>query len=447
MSSDEMAFRDTEQELHSLALGTIHFDRVANVVTERIAELLRARVLVLDDRGVAIAHSAQYGNADSTLSFKESSELQVLSAGYNSSHSRHSYHQNSLKSRPYFRIPIHYDGRSGEVIITESEEGEAISPRLAQMLVEMIVNQMAVVAQLPNQNELKNKFIHDLLCGAIADEADILRQGQILGMDFTRPRAVILIDGSDYILTSAHSQQLEVGIAHQRAQHIINSIVSFFHLPNDTICANIGDGEFAVLKASSTQDLVPWANCEGRPNQSNPSWANLAALKRASKALLTRLRCDTNASISIGIGRHHPGIQGLANSYQDARAALCLGRRLQGPNQVYCLDKLGIAAFVGISDESTKIELAKHLLSPLDQESDLLETLDTFFVENCCPSSTAKQLSIHRNTLSYRLDKITSLTGLDPRRFDEAMQIRLALLLRSLRGDSTQLYKYPMAQP
>lgn len=34
---------------------------------------------------------------------------------------------------------------------------------------------------------------------------------------------------------------------------------------------------------------------------------------------------------------------------------------------------------VVISDESTKIELAKHLLSPLDQEPDLLETLNTFF--------------------------------------------------------------------
>ena len=52
------------------------------------------------------------------------------------------------------------------------------------------------------------------------------------------------------------------------------------------------------------------------------------------------------------------------------------------------------------------------------------------------PSLAATELSIHRNTLSYRLDKIASLTGLDPRRFDDAVQIRLALLLRSLRNDS-----------
>ncbi|HEY9662956.1 MAG TPA: helix-turn-helix domain-containing protein, partial [Allocoleopsis sp.] len=130
------------------------------------------------------------------------------------------------------------------------------------------------------------------------------------------------------------------------------------------------------------------------------------------------------------------GLQGLAKSYEDARVALSLGSRLLGCNRVHCLAELGIAAFVGVADETTKIDLAKYLLSPLDQDPELLSTLDVFFAENCCPSSTAKKLSIHRNTLSYRLDKITSLTGLEPRKFDDAVQMRLSLLLRSLKSTS-----------
>lgn len=382
---------------------TRQFERVAHFVTERIAELLCTQVLVVDETGVAIASA----NCDQENLHLSNSEFRL-------------------------RVPICYNGHSGEVMIASSQQGETISPRFAQMLVEMLVNQTTVVA-LPDQHELKNKFIHDLLCGATLAQADTMRQGQLLGMDFTRPRAVILIDAAEYILAAEHIASLnkETWIW-QRAQFIINSIVSFFHLPNDTICAYIGDGEVAVLKASSTQDLDMWANLEDSPSQSIPSWANLSALKRAGAALLTRLRCDTKVAISIGIGRHHPGIQGLAKSYQDARAALLLGRRFHGTNQVHCLDELGIAAFVGIADESTKIDLAKHLLSPLDQETDLLTTLDVFFKENCYVSATANRLSIHRNTLSYRLDKISWLTGLDPRRFDDAMQIRLALLLRCL---------------
>ena len=414
-----------------MAIVARQFEQVANFVTERIAELLCAQVLVVDERGVAIAQSTPFAQEENFPQWCRGTDLQECNLKSKIQNPK-SEIQNP-KSKIDLRVPIHCNGRSGEVVIAASEQGETISARLAQMLVEMLVNQTAVIAQLPTQNELKNKFIHDLLCGSTLAEADILRQGQLLGMDFTRPRAVILIDAADYILEPKQivSVDAETWIW-QRAQSAIDSIVRFFHLPNDTICAYIGDGEVAVLKASSTQDLIAWAERENSPSQSNPSWANLKALKRAGAALLTRLRCDTKATISIGIGRYHPGIQGLAQSYQDARAALRLGRRFHGTNQVHCLDELGIAAFVGIADESTKIDLAKHLLSPLDREKDLFATLDTFFKENCCPSKSASRLSIHRNTLSYRLDKITWLTGLDPRRFDEAMQIRLALLLRCL---------------
>jgi carbohydrate diacid regulator len=210
--------------------------------------------------------------------------------------------------------------------------------------------------------------------------------------------------------------------------------VSFFHLPDDTICTDLGGGELVVLKASNTRNLGRWAEAENNTDSLNALWTNLTALKRAGDALLVRLRDDTGVAISIGIGRYHSGVLGLAKSYQDARMALSLGHRFNGRDRVYCLDRLGIAAFIGVADEQTKIELATHLLSPLDCETELLTTVEAFFAHNCSPSATVKQLLIHRNTLNYRLDKLASLIGLDPRCFDEAVQIRLALLLRKLQS-------------
>lgn len=81
----------------------------------------------------------------------------------------------------------------------------------------------------------------------------------------------------------------------------------------------------------------------------------------------------------------------------------------------------------------------------LDRDPELLKTLSVFFAHDLSPGETAAALAIHRNTLRYRLDKITSLTGLDPRRFDDAVQIRAALLLRSL-GVRTQPSE-PAPQP
>ncbi|CAA9567790.1 MAG: Sugar diacid utilization regulator SdaR [uncultured Thermomicrobiales bacterium] len=326
----------------------------------------------------------------------------------------------------YLRVPLRLDTRAGEVIVARPQHDEGLSPRLAQIIVDLVISQTISINRPPSRHALKNAFVRELLQGLIADEATILRQAKLLELDLVPPRAVILIDAAGFILTP---EGVEDG---RRTQLLINSIVSFFTLPNDTICAYLGDGEVAVLKASNTRNLATWAANGLRQEGGTSSWADLGALRRASEALLARLRLDTGAAVSIGIGRHHPGLGGLAHSYQDARAALSLGRCIQGPNGVHGLDRLGVAAFVGLGDEATKVELAQHLLSPLDHEPELLDTLDAFFAENCCPSTAARRLAIHRNTLGYRLDKIASLSGLDPRRFDEALQIRLALVLRAL---------------
>jgi carbohydrate diacid regulator len=281
-----------------------------------------------------------------------------------------------------------------------------------------------------DQQLYKNKIITDLLQGRISDEGTVLQQASILGIDFSPPRAVILIDAADYIFALNQGFGLSYNPL-SRSQTIIDSIVTFFNLPDDTICADLGSGQLAVLKASDSKNLDPWAVAAVPPaEKGSSSWTNLDALKRAGNALLLRLRQETGTALSVGIGRYHPGLLGLSRSYQDARVALRLGRQFNGQNRVYCLDDLGIAAFACVADERTKVELALHLLSPLDNEPELIHTLRVFFSENCALVATAKHLCIHRNTLTYRLEKIASLTGLDPRRFDEAVQIRLALLLQ-----------------
>jgi len=384
-------------------LPPTNFDRVACAISSRAAELFQAHVRVIDERGMVVACSPPIDDG--------------------------AMEEEAVEARASIRVPLRLETRAGEVVLVPRSDDEPIPPRLAQALVDLVVGEVAMADRLPSQSELKNRFIYDLLRGEGGDHGVILRDARLLGMDLSPPRAVILIDAADYI--SGGSDRFPDDPS-RRAQQVIRSVVGFFHLPNDTICAWNGDTEIAVLKASDTKNLETWVDRDGDPEPPGASWANLAALKRAARALLARLRHDTGTDIALGIGRYHPGIGGLARSYSDARAALTLGRRFDGQNRVHCLDGLGIAAFVGLSDEETKVGLARHLLGPLDHEPDLLQTLETFFDEDCSLSATAGRLSIHRNTLGYRFDKVQTLTGLDPRRFDDAVQVRLALVLRSL---------------
>lgn len=389
------------------------FVQIARNVADKISSLLNAPVFVLDGAGIIITSSYSH---DVNHPFQ--------------------WDETPASLTNFLRLPLRYQAEAGEVVIGELVEQYVVSPRIAQALVELVIDQTTNEQnQGISDQERKNQFLHDLLHGWIKDEAIAIHHANQFAIDLTPPRAVILINATAFVLaTDPQGREILAEEQQHRTKTIIRSVVNFFHLPNDAICGDLGHGEICILKASDTKNLGTWAQTEPDAKTPSSSWANLAALRRAADALLLQLRQETATAIDIGIGRYHPGIAGLARSYDDARAAISLGMRFRGYNRVHCLGELGVAAFVGVADEETKVDLAKFLLSPLDHERELFTTLDVFFSENCCPSSTAKRLSIHRNTLSYRLDKIFSLTGLEPRKFDDAVQMRLCLLLRSLQS-------------
>ena len=71
----------------------------------------------------------------------------------------------------------------------------------------------------------------------------------------------------------------------------------------------------------------------------------------------------------------------------------------------------------------------KEEMTEFDQE--ILTTINTFFENNLNVSETARQLFVHRNTLVYRIEKLQKSTGLDIRTFDDAMTLKIALMVNA----------------
>jgi hypothetical protein len=90
------------------------------------------------------------------------------------------------------------------------------------------------------------------------------------------------------------------------------------------------------------------------------------------------------------------------------------------------------AASLDASTVSAIREKLAALVPALSLSAEQLETLETFFAQQLNVSETARQLFLHRNTLLYRLDKLTEQTGLDPRRFNDAVLLQLSLLFRQM---------------
>lgn len=87
--------------------------------------------------------------------------------------------------------------------------------------------------------------------------------------------------------------------------------------------------------------------------------------------------------------------------------------------------------FAGMS-HAAREDVTSPVIGPLANSAygpELIRTLEQYLADNLNVSQAAKHLYLHRNTLLYRLAKIRSLTGLDPRNFEQALELKLALLL------------------
>ena len=95
---------------------------------------------------------------------------------------------------------------------------------------------------------------------------------------------------------------------------------------------------------------------------------------------------------------------------------------------------LGIGGMIGdLSDAACERFLnecfGSKLHSRLSEEE--LQMVNRFFEKDLNISETARELYLHRNTLVYHLEKLQKKTGLDIRHFDDAMRLKLALMIES----------------
>ena len=62
----------------------------------------------------------------------------------------------------------------------------------------------------------------------------------------------------------------------------------------------------------------------------------------------------------------------------------------------------------------------------------MIATAEEFLEANLNVSETSRKIYLHRNTLMYRLDKIEKATGLNVRKFSDAVTFRLITILSRL---------------
>jgi sugar diacid utilization regulator len=137
------------------------------------------------------------------------------------------------------------------------------------------------------------------------------------------------------------------------------------------------------------------------------------------------------------VGRGYPGAYGIARSYEEAREGLTMASRMQIDTPVVETSDLLVYRVLA-RDQPALMDLVQSLLSPLAQTRGgarpLLDTMAAYFDSGCVATKTASNLHLSVRAVTYRLNRVRTVTGLDPTDPAHRFTLQAAVLGAKLLG-------------
>jgi PucR family transcriptional regulator, purine catabolism regulatory protein len=205
-------------------------------------------------------------------------------------------------------------------------------------------------------------------------------------------------------------------------EDIHNKLEDFFYQSRNELNVLCGFGKFGELFF-----LIPVA----KPNKTTDPY-KLARTKTA--ALKDSLEKHfPNMTFSLGVGKYHPKLRGLKQSFQEAVNALKLGTQVFGYGKVTLFNDLGVYRI--LNNPAILPELTGYLqdyLVPLleydrQNKSELVKTLKVFLESDRSNRKCAQQMYVHHNTIRYRLEQIEQVCHLNFNKTEDLLILELAL--------------------
>jgi hypothetical protein len=137
--------------------------------------------------------------------------------------------------------------------------------------------------------------------------------------------------------------------------------------------------------------------------------------------------------VVVGLGEIVPQLTDADTSCRQALDALDIALRTGRSRQVVAYDDVLLDLLLA-RDRTLTDRLVRKSLEPLLDQPSLLQTLRAYLDNDLSTPETAKALSVHQNTIAYRLRRIRELTGRDLRHIEDVLLLRLALRAHDLRS-------------
>ncbi len=139
---------------------------------------------------------------------------------------------------------------------------------------------------------------------------------------------------------------------------------------------------------------------------------------------------------SMGAGCEAESFSKIATSYSQAVTAVRLSGVFHSAGEVHSYREFLLVTMLSdVPEARLKEYMAQFGISNVAEvfsDPEMADTAEEFLKNNLNLSETSRSMFVHRNTLTYRLDKIRRITGLNLRNFSDAVTFRVISILNKL---------------
>lgn len=241
----------------------------------------------------------------------------------------------------------------------------------------------------------RNNFFQNLIMDNML-LVDVYNKAKKLHIEISVPRCVYLIDAG-----------AEMG-------NVANELLkNIFASQNGDYITAVDENNIVLIKAFE-------------------SGADHEEMMQIAHTITDMINTELMINVRVGIGTVVDELKNVSKSYKEAKMALEVGKIFYTESSINAYTTLGIGRLIyqlPVSLCRMFIEeiFGDHIPEELDEET--LHTVNKFFENNLNVSETSRQLFLHRNTLVYRIEKLQKSIGLDIRAFDDAMTLKIALMV------------------
>lgn len=350
---------------------------IADAIVKETSLRLNRNVNIMNTEGIIIA-----SKDENRLHKVHEGAVEVLKSGKELTiHS----HQNQAweGAQPGINLPIVFQEKIiGVIGITGNPNEMGDIAELVRMATELMIKQEFIASQLEWKQRTKEMIIEQLL--RRTPSYDVINRGlSMLRAKLIPPFSAIVMQIDE--LTIPKQDFI------QRVEKIFGEtyVITGFISLNQIFIAATGLEERELL-------------------------TNIQSLARLLKKLKMKFR------LAYSLMFHE--LEQLNKAYSDCKLALRIG---DPKTEIISFAQLEVRALLHQIDKSVGKRFSNRILQCVDKIK--AETLKAFFANDLNIQKTADALFLHRNTLIYRINKIANETGYDPRRFNDALILQVAL--------------------